>query len=180
MSARNIGLTIGRVLEREDPDKLGRVKLTLPEYGDRETDWTRIVFPFGGKTKEGAHGAYCVPEVGDEVIVGIRQDSRDVIALGFVYSKERKPPVTNVDERVFHTKKKNKITISDADCGEKILVETKENKVLLSAVDKKIVIECGGQSIELDGKSQQINIKATKVIVEAPTIQLKGKVDVTA
>src|SRR5262249_38839815 len=93
--ARDFGLTIGVVKKREDPDKLGRVKLTLPEYGDRETDWTRIAFPLAGKTSTGAHGAYSIPEVGDEVIVGFRQDSRDVIALGFTYSKQRKPPVTN-------------------------------------------------------------------------------------
>lgn len=181
-AGKNIGFTVGIVLDRKDPDDLGRVKLTLPEYGNIETDWCRVVLPFAGKNDNGAHGAWCVPEKDDEVIVGMHQgDPKQLCVLGSVYSKERKPPVTEVKERRFQTPKKNIVIISDADGSERIHLETPENSVTLSKSGKKISIVCknSGPEIELDANAGSITIKAKTVTVEAPSITLKGKVDVT-
>jgi hypothetical protein len=74
------GLVCGVVTNNNDPDKLGRVKVTLPWLSPSfETDWARCAqFGLGIYT-----GAVFVPEVGDEVLVGFEfGDARRPYVLG--------------------------------------------------------------------------------------------------
>lgn len=199
-AGQQLGLTVGIVIKRDDPLKLGRVRLRLPEYADTETDWTRVTMPFAGKTQSGAHGGHSVPEEGDEVVVGLHQgDPKHLVVLGSVYSKERKPPTEKPDERVFVTKKKNLVMFSDVDGEERIHLETPENSITISKANKSVTLKTkggpqvellangnkvsisanGGPEIVLEGTPGSVTIKAKSVVVEAPSIQLKGKVDVT-
>jgi phage protein D len=74
------GLVCGIVTNVSDKDKLGRVKVALPWLAPNyESDWARVVqFGAGAKT-----GAYFLPQVGDEVLVGFEfGDSRRPYVLG--------------------------------------------------------------------------------------------------
>jgi phage protein D len=82
------GLVFGVVTNNNDPDKLGRVKVTLPWLSPSfETDWARVVqFGSGRKT-----GAIFLPEVGDEVVVGFEfNDARRPIVFGGVPNSQTK------------------------------------------------------------------------------------------
>ncbi|TDV46179.1 phage baseplate assembly protein V [Actinophytocola oryzae] len=74
------GLVCGIVTNVSDKDKLGKVKVALPWLSPNyESDWARVVqFGSGAKT-----GAFFVPQVGDEVLVGFEfGDSRRPYVLG--------------------------------------------------------------------------------------------------
>jgi phage protein D/phage baseplate assembly protein gpV len=55
---------LGVVTKIDDPEKLGRVKVLLPAFGDVETDWMEVLSAAGGKGK----GLVMIPDVGDRVL----------------------------------------------------------------------------------------------------------------
>jgi phage baseplate assembly protein gpV/phage protein D len=55
---------LGVVTKIDDPEKLGRVKVTLPAFGDVETDWMEVLSAGGGEGK----GLLMIPDVGDRVL----------------------------------------------------------------------------------------------------------------
>jgi phage protein D len=74
------GLVCGIVTNVSDKEKLGRVKVAMPWLAPNyESDWARVVqFGSGAGT-----GAYFLPQVGDEVLVGFEfGDSRRPYVLG--------------------------------------------------------------------------------------------------
>ena len=54
----------GIVTKIDDPEKLGRVKVSLPAFGDVETDWMEVLSAGGGEGK----GLLMIPDVGDRVL----------------------------------------------------------------------------------------------------------------
>ena len=80
------GLLIGTVKE-VDP-ALARVKVTIPER-EHETEWAPIASPMSG----GSRGAYFMPEVGDEVVVGFDRGRFDhPYVLGSLWNGVDAPP----------------------------------------------------------------------------------------
>jgi phage baseplate assembly protein gpV/phage protein D len=72
----------GMVSRVDDPLGLGRVKVTLPSYGEVETDWMGVLAPGGGAGK----GIVVLPEVQDRVLVLFaHQDPAQGIVLGGLY-----------------------------------------------------------------------------------------------
>jgi phage protein D len=74
------GLVPGLVTDNVDSDGSYRVKVALPWLSkDFVTDWARVVMPGLGAN----YGSVCVPEVGDEVLVGFEfGDVRRAYVLG--------------------------------------------------------------------------------------------------
>lgn len=85
-----IGLVLGTVVDTNDPQQTGRIKVMVPDYGDRpdsnvgDLPWATFVSPFGGtvnndKIKRGptesvstgpvGYGFWHVPKIGSTVIV---------------------------------------------------------------------------------------------------------------
>lgn len=58
-------LVAGLVSTVDDPDGLGRVRVTLPGLGGVESDWLQVLSPGGA----GGRGLVLVPDVGDRVAV---------------------------------------------------------------------------------------------------------------
>jgi phage protein D/phage baseplate assembly protein gpV len=56
---------LGVVTKIDDPEKLGRIKVSLPAFGDVETDWMEVLSAAGGKGK----GLVMIPDVGDRVLM---------------------------------------------------------------------------------------------------------------
>jgi uncharacterized protein involved in type VI secretion and phage assembly len=77
----------------DDPDELGRVKVSLPSYRDVETDWMGILVPGAGLDK----GLVALPDTGDVVLVLFAQsDPAHGIVLGGVYG-EQLPPDSGIE-----------------------------------------------------------------------------------
>jgi uncharacterized protein involved in type VI secretion and phage assembly len=84
------GLVPALVSDANDPQKLGRVKVTFPWLADDYTSgWARTLQLGGGS----ARGMLVLPEVGDEVLVGFEQgDFNAPYVLGGLWNGTDKPP----------------------------------------------------------------------------------------
>src|ERR1035441_2936644 len=95
VSQRENGIVIGTVVDLNDPEKLGRVKLKLPQYNDEQSTWARIASPMAG----GNRGFFFRPEVQDEVLVGFENgEVRRPYVLGALWSKVDTPPPRDSDD----------------------------------------------------------------------------------
>lgn len=82
------GLVCGVVTNLKDPDKVGRVKVSLPWLApDYESDWARVVQVSAGPRT----GVMFMPEVGDEVLVGFELgDARRPYVIGGLVNDKTK------------------------------------------------------------------------------------------
>jgi phage baseplate assembly protein gpV/phage protein D len=80
--------TLAEVSAVDDPQGLGRIRVTLPAYGDLETDWLEVVLPAAGAGK----GLIALPDVGDRVLVLLVQgDPAQGIVVGGLYGAKGPP-----------------------------------------------------------------------------------------
>jgi len=177
---KHLGLLVGVVSQRADDGNLGRVKVKFPTLANRESDWIRVLVPFGGKAA-GAHGHLFIPEKDEEVLVAfINGDPKMPVILGSLYSKNQPPPWTEIDERGFMTRKGHYVKVSDKD--DWIEIKTKGGQSVKIDDPKKSITVKGTQEITVDAP-QQITIKAQNVDVKSTNATIKGdvvKIDATS
>ncbi len=191
------GVAAGIVSNNQDPDKLGRVKLTFPWLSDdNETDWVRMAVLMAGKEM----GTFFLPEVGDEVLVAFEQgDINFPYVIGALWNKKAKPPEGNADKKnnirkitsrsgheiIFddnaeqkkekleiHTKAGHKLVLDDSSGQEKIEIVDKagSNKMTIDSAQNAVTIE----------STAQLNIKSAQVSIEATgSLTLKSDATVT-
>lgn len=86
--------TVGVVTDVEDPEGLGRVRVSLPNYGDVDSDWFQVVVPGAGEDK----GLVALPDRDDRVLVLLtRGDPAQGVVLGGLYG-DTQPPDTGVKD----------------------------------------------------------------------------------
>lgn len=158
------GVAIGLVTQNNDPEGLGRVRVSYPWHDQpRESYWARLASPMAGKDR----GLVLIPEVGDEVLLAFeRDDLRFPFVLGALWNGQDQPPVANDDgnndKRLFKSRKGHRLLFDDGDRG---VVELALND------GKMIRIDDDGMRIE-DGKGNQISIDSNSGAV---TIEAAGK-----
>lgn len=175
---RFYGVTIGTVTNNKDEEGLGRVKVKLPRISDTdESYWARVLTPMTGK--EG--GIYFLPESGDEVLVAFDQgDVNFPYILGGLWNGQDKPPETNEDgknnkrlikSRSGHqiilddTKDAEKIIIQDATGKNEIVIDSKNNAMMLK-VEKDLTIEAKGK-ISLKTSGGDLAIECNNLNIQA-------------
>ena len=80
--------TLGIVVQVDDPDQYGRVRVVLPAYGNVETDWIGVLSAAAGPGK----GLVALPDLGDTVLVLlIHEDPSQGLVLGGLYGQVRLP-----------------------------------------------------------------------------------------
>lgn len=83
----------GVVTRIDDPANLGRVRVSLPTYGDVETDWIPVLSAGAGAKK----GLMAFPDIGDHVLLLLaHEDPGQGVVLGGLYAAE-KPPDVGID-----------------------------------------------------------------------------------
>lgn len=81
-------ITLGEVVDVDDPDELSRVRAKLFGEQDLQSDWLPIIVPGAGSGK----GMFLFPEVGDKVIVLMPGgDPARGLVIGGVYGSEQPP-----------------------------------------------------------------------------------------
>lgn len=154
------GVTIGIVVDVNDPDDRGRVKLDLPVLGIR-SDWARVAAPMAGNER----GFQFVPEVDDEVLVAFDQgDVTKAYVLGYLWNGQDKPPQTDVKKRTIKTVSGHTLEFDDNDGSEKVTISFKGDK-------PSIVLEQSKLSITFDD-STFIELSASGVKVKGSLIEL--------
>lgn len=73
------------ITQVDDPERLGRVRASLPAWGDLETGWMEVMLPGAGKNK----GFVALPGVGDRVLVFfLHGDPAQAVVAGGLYGAE--------------------------------------------------------------------------------------------
>jgi phage baseplate assembly protein gpV len=145
----NAAATLGQVSRVDDPEHLGRVRITLPSLGDLETDWLQVVVPAAGPDK----GLISLPDVGDHVLILFLADEpTQGLVLGGLYGQE-KPYDTGVDggrtsRFSFRTGK-----------GQCIRMDQGEDAITIE----------NAEGVRVDLRGSEMRLHATeKMIIEAP------------
>jgi uncharacterized protein involved in type VI secretion and phage assembly len=156
------GLVVGLVTNADDPERLGRVKVSFPTLSDQEESaWARLATPGAGAER----GLACVPEVGDEVLIGFEHgDARRPIVLGGLWNGRDAPPASDqlvsggeVSRRVWQSRKRNVVELLDADKPSiRLAVEGDEPALLLEAGESRLT---GPRRLVVDADEVQISAK---------------------
>ncbi len=154
MTQRMRGVVIGLVTNVDDPEGLGRIRVSFPWMSDsNESDWARVAAPLAGPEL----GFFFQPEVGDEALVAFELDDiRRPYILGYLWSGENQPPETDPNIRMLQTVSGHKLIFDDTGGSEQITIE--------DAGGSKIIMNADGITIESSG---DITIKGTNVTIEA-------------
>lgn len=162
------GLYIGKVKQLAgDPEGGYRIKLDIPVItGSSDGVWARLALFHASDS----HGAYYVPEIDDEVVVGfLNTDSRYPVILGSVYSSKLKSPYDHKDDnniKGFVSRSKLKLTYNEQD--KSIVLETPGNR--------KLSMDDAAQNIKIeDGFNNSITMDASGI-----SIKTIGMVDIDA
>ena len=154
---------LGFIEDNKDPDKMCRVKVRFPQWGDNIiSDWVSLIKPFGGTDM----GFGFIPEIDEQVICCfINDNSSKPIVLGSIYNANAKPKIDNNKENNLKTlisKSGSKIELHEKDGEEKIVVKMKDEKLML-IIDKE-------EGISIINDDGDINIKCKKLIINPEEI----------
>lgn len=170
------GLQVGVVMKLDaDPAGEHRVQVEIPVLQNEHKGlWARLLQPYASK----GFGAFHVPEIGDEVVIGyFNDDPSNPVILGGLYSSNRAPPYPIEAEnntKAFVSRCKARIEINDKDAI--VTIKTPANNtVVLDDKDKSILLkDQHGNSIKLDASG--IVIDSVKDI----TMTAKGAISAKA
>lgn len=163
-AAPMLGLYVGYVTQRDDPEQLGRVKVCIPGLLEPESAWAWPLGTGGGGSKD--TGLFAVPEVGAEV--GVFFNRGDVDAPYFLAANWGKPngesevpeeaqrPLPN--NRVLATptfrveldesKGARKLRLTNRKTGDHLVFDAEENSVTLEATTAITLKAVGAISLE--------------------------------
>lgn len=151
----------GTVFARNDPDRLGRLRLKVPSLlGDAVTGWAWPVSPFAGA----GHGFFFMPNVGDLVWVEFAEGELEhPLWTGGGWAKPRgevEVPTEALgsypDQRVLRTPSGSVIIFDDTSGSEKIVVRAKPGcDITIDPRAGTITIKAGTVLIQSDGGSPQ-------------------------
>lgn len=180
-----------KVVDNDDPEKLGRIRVQFDwqqDYGDDMiTPWLRLIHPYGGKHK----GFSFIPEVGEEVVVdfvGGNPEKPYVIGALFNGVEITDPKWLPGNNEIKAIRTRNGHTIEIHDEGDdgyiRIYDNEKENYILTFSTDEKLIkLESTG-NIELYAKNDiimhaghDINASADNDIFIAATHDMQRTAD---
>jgi uncharacterized protein involved in type VI secretion and phage assembly len=181
--AKNIyGVAIGIVTNNKDPEKLGRVKVSLPWRGESdETFWARVASPMAGKGR----GMVFYPEVDDEVLVAFEQgDVNYPYIIGSLWNSKDIPPETDNSGknniRKIKSRSGHELTFDDTSQQEKFEIKTNAgHRIVLddSSGQEKIEItdRTGNNSIMINSAQKSIEMKCDmKLTIKANILEIEG------
>ncbi len=165
------GIVIGIVSSLEDPENIGRVRVTFPHLGDQESYWARLVTLMAGADR----GSRFVPEVGDEVLVAFEQgDPRRPYVLGALWSTADTPPADDGNQadnnwRYFKSRSGHILRFDDTDGAEKVEIIDKDgaHKIIIDTSGDKIEIVCDSGDVSVAAESGKVEIIASEVKIES-------------
>ena len=177
-------IIVGVVTNNNDPEKLGRVKVSLPSVSEVETFWAPVLVPSAGNER----GLSMLPVAGEQVIVAFENgDPSFPLVLGSVFNGRDKPgEEMAVTDGSFALKSDHKALIRAA---EDITLQSDKGKwdikidggEVTEKVQKGYTGDFGGAwNLKATGgitveSSQAVTIKAPSITVEAKaSLALKG------
>ena len=174
------GVVVGIVTDNNDPQQLGRVKVTFNWLaGNNQSDWIRVSTIYAGQDR----GSMFIPEVEDEVLVAFEHgDINRPFVIGSLWNDEGNPPVPQSDNSLkkIKTKSGHEIIMHDKENQEKIEITSKSgHKILLddTSGSEKIVVhdKTENNKITIDSIQNSIQISSgQKITINSPIIEIKA------
>ncbi|MEZ4384619.1 MAG: phage baseplate assembly protein V [Nannocystaceae bacterium] len=174
---RLTGLAIGKVSNVDDPDELGRVRVTLPRISaDAESTWARVMRPAAGAS----HGLHLPFEIGDEVVIAFVDGFAETpVILGALWSAKQPPLVGQAkrqDQRTLTSRSGHTVRLDDTKDAERIEIvdaagkntltfDTAKGEVTICA-ENKIVVKAG-KSVDIASPDAEVTISCKALTVTA-------------
>lgn len=166
-----------------DPDSQFRILVDVPQFdANGEGIWARLSNFY---STSGA-GAFFMPEVGDEVILGfLNEDPRYPVILGSLYSSTTIKPFTGLDPNEKNSIKaivsKSGISVQFDDENKIWTIETpNKNTIIISDKDKQITIKDENEnSIIMSSSGIDISSQKSISISAQESVTIKGNQGVT-
>lgn len=177
---------LAKVVDNDDPDGMGRVKVSfLWPGGDdisKTSDWIRVGTFYNGVASK---GMFFIPEIGTQVLVDYELNHPEYpFVITSVYPNEgsiRKIEKDNTRKYIY-TQSGNQIVFYDDESTNKIEITNENSDTIISLSFESpgvISIKTGG-NIELQA-SDSIKLKADKKIsMEAPEVEIKAQQSLSA
>ncbi len=157
---RYFGVYLGTVLDVDDPDGMGRVRLETDQYSDTDDDptWAAVARPLAGSV----FTVFFTPKVGDQVVFAfLAGDVRQPMVMGYAHaSATNKMPGDGAVSATKHA-----IVVEGVGS---ITFDEDERTIRLEHADGGSIV-LGANSVRIDGSSQ--------VCVNGQAVVLKGFVD---
>lgn len=154
VDGRYYGKYRGVVKDVEDPLKLGRLRANVPRLlGTGTTGWALPAFPFTGPKQ----GVFVMPPAGASVWIEFEEgDLGFPIWSGGWFAKDQLPDEAATTSTVLRTA-----------AGHVVVLDDKGKKLTIT--------DANGNAIAMDGSQIAIKAgKATKIVVDAPSVELAG------
>lgn len=167
------GLQIGVVTKLDgDPEGEERIQVKVPVLqAQTEGVWARLLQFYASN----AFGAFFLPEVGDEVLLGyLNDDPSHPVVLGSLYSSAHKPPYTieaQNNTKAIVTRCLHKIEFNEQDKVITVITPAK-NQVVLDDTNKSITVQ--------DQNNNSIKLSGSGIAMDSPyDIKLTAQGNVT-
>lgn len=165
MDRKKYGKFRATVVDNQDPEKKGRLKLQIPSIlGTQQSDWALPCVPFGGGAD---HGFFMIPNVESQVWVEFEEGDIDrPIWTGTFWQQDMDiPQEGDVDEmttRLIKTPSGHILQFDDKEGEEKIKLHHKTQAELTIDENGTLkLIDAGGALVTLDADGGQIVIEDT-------------------
>lgn len=161
------GLTLARVTNVTDPDKLNRVKcLPIENENLEETDWIYVMAPMGGK----GCGQFFFPNVNDLVVLAyLGGDPQRPMVIGSTWNTEVRPPYVIDQGKVLNfsirTPNGTELLFYDEKGKERVTVTMPSGTVFTMDDGQESVSvrdKGGDNALSMDLKGGDIRLKAGK------------------
>jgi uncharacterized protein involved in type VI secretion and phage assembly len=168
---RYYGIYLATVVDVNDPDRLGRVRIECDQFEDSKDQplWATIARPSAGGTS-----VFFSPKVGDQVIIGyVVGDVNEPVVLGYAHAlregQEAPPDVSPVQHAIVTDT--FRIDLNEKPGERKLKLTNRSNGdfVEIDAEDRSITVHAS-TSLNLTAKGL-INIKAPLVQINNRVIQ---------
>ncbi len=150
----------GIVVDNQDPQKRGRLKLRIPSVlADQDTDWALPCLPYGGADQQ---GLFMVPEVDAQVWVEFEEgDIHRPIWVGTFWQQESDVPEDAAREepttRLLQTRSGHILQFDDEDGEERFrLYHPTEAEVIIDKNGTISLTDASGAVLKLDAESSEI------------------------
>ncbi len=162
------------VVDNNDPEGMGRVKVTFSWMSQGESPWMRIAVPYGGSNK----GMQFIPEIDEEVMVGFEGNNAEKpFVMGALFHGNAKPDdwatETN-DIKAIRSRSGHTVELNDTDGEETIKIYDNEGSIITFNTSEKSLSIVSSETIDISAKN--INISAEENIV----IGAEGNIDIAA
>lgn len=190
LGQRLVGLYTAVVVDVDDPDGLGRVKVRLPwvreDQGEQATAWARLATMMAGADR----GTWFVPEPQDEVVLAFMAgDPRHPVVVGALWNGVDAPPEAADPEnnvRSITSRSGHRLVFDDTAGAQRVEVTTQggHELVLDDASGGTITVtHSGGSEIVIDAAGtvkvtalSRVEVSAVQLDVSAPLSTFSGVV----